>query len=103
MIVVAAGQGKTTLLDAIAGSAPPRAMAGALDGVDLSANLDRFRSVLGYVPQDDIIHPELPLDRTLHYAAMLRLDEDREDRRGVAEVLHDLDLTSTGQGFLSGR
>ena len=80
-----------------------RHSSGALDGVDLSANLDRFRSVLGYVPQDDIIHPELPLDRTLHYAAMLRLDEDRggSTRRGGG--LTRSRLPPTGQGFLSGR
>ena len=31
------------------------------DGIDLHANLRTFRSVLGYVPQDDIIHADLPL------------------------------------------
>ena len=29
--------------------------------------------MLGYVPQDDIIHADLPLERTLRYAARLRL------------------------------
>ena len=43
------------------------------DGVDLHGNLGTFRSVLGYVPQDDIIHADLPLQRTLRYAARLRL------------------------------
>ena len=35
------------------------------DGIDVHANLGGFRSVLGYVPQDDIIHADLPLVRTL--------------------------------------
>ena len=43
------------------------------DGIDVHANLGGFRSVLGYVPQDDIIHADLPLVRTLRYAARLRL------------------------------
>ena len=43
------------------------------DGVDVNGNLGAFRSLLGYVPQDDIIHADLPLRRTLHYAARLRL------------------------------
>jgi hypothetical protein len=30
----------------------------AFDGVDLYRNLDRFRSILGYVPQEDIIARE---------------------------------------------
>ena len=43
------------------------------DGIDLHANLRKFRGVIGYVPQDDIIHADLPLRHTLRYAARLRL------------------------------
>ena len=72
-IVGPSGAGKTTLLEAIAGIAPATSGAVRFDGVDLIANLGTFRSVLGYVPQDDIIHADLPLERTLRYAARLRL------------------------------
>ena len=50
------------------------------DGSELYPNLEAFRSVLGYVPQDDIIHSELAVAATLSYAARLRLpsDTDRE-------------------------
>ena len=52
------------------------------DGVDLHANLDGFRRVLGYVPQDDIIHADLPLERTLRYAAAAAaVVDDCADRR----------------------
>ena len=43
------------------------------DGIDVHADMRTFRSVLGYVPQDDIIHADLPLERMLRYAARLRL------------------------------
>lgn len=72
-IVGPSGAGKTTLLEAIAGIAPATSGSVRFDGVDLHANLATFRSVLGYVPQDDIIHADLPLRRTLRYAARLRL------------------------------
>jgi ABC-type multidrug transport system ATPase subunit len=72
-IVGPSGAGKTTLLEAIAGIAPATSGSVRFDGVDVYANLGAFRSVLGYVPQDDIIHAELPLRRTLRYAARLRL------------------------------
>ena len=72
-IVGPSGAGKTTLLEAIAGIAPPTSGSVRFDGIDLHANLGTFRSVLGYVPQDDIIHADLPLQRTLRYAARLRL------------------------------
>jgi ABC-type multidrug transport system ATPase subunit/ABC-type transport system involved in multi-copper enzyme maturation permease subunit len=72
-IVGGSGAGKTTLLEALAGVRPADEGQVLFDGVDLYANADAFRSVLGYVPQDDIIHAELPLERTLRYAAGLRL------------------------------
>ena len=52
------------------------------DGTDVHANLGTFRGVLGYVPQDDIIHADLPLARTLRYAARLRLPSST----GAADV-----------------
>jgi ABC-type multidrug transport system ATPase subunit len=72
-IVGPSGAGKTTLLEVIAGIAPPTSGSVRFDGVDVHTNLGTFRSVLGYVPQDDIIHADLPLQRTLRYAARLRL------------------------------
>ena len=72
-IVGPSGAGKTTLLEAIAGVVPPTAGSVRFDGIDVHANLGTFRSRLGYVPQDDIIHADLPLVRTLRYAARLRL------------------------------
>jgi ABC-type multidrug transport system ATPase subunit len=72
-IVGPSGAGKTTLLEAVAGIAPANSGSVRFDGVDVYANLSTFRSVLGYVPQDDIIHADLPLERTLRYAARLRL------------------------------
>jgi ABC-type multidrug transport system ATPase subunit len=72
-IVGPSGAGKTILLEAIAGVAAPTAGTVRFDGMDLYANQETFRSVLGYVPQDDIIHADLPLRRMLRYAARLRL------------------------------
>ena len=85
-IVGPSGAGKTTLLEAIAGVAPATTGSVRFDGIDLHANPGTFRSVLGYVPQDDIIHADLPLQRMLRYAARLRLPSsttgDRGRRRG---------------------
>ena len=67
------------------------------DGVDLYANFDGFRRLLGYVPQDDIIHADLPLERTLRYAAALRLPESRSSAEVDAAVegaLAALDLSA---------
>src|ERR1051325_8790653 len=58
-VVGGSGAGKTTLLEALAGVRPAERGAVRFDGVDLYGNLDTFRRLLGYVPQDDIIHADL--------------------------------------------
>ena len=69
------------------------------DGVDLYANPGTFRSVLGYVPQDDIIHADLPLERMLGYAARLRFPSSTsatEIADAVSDALGAVGLTESG-------
>jgi ABC-type multidrug transport system ATPase subunit len=81
-IVGASGGGKSTLLAALAGMQP-------VDGGTISAS--PYCGV-GFVPQDDIIHHDLPLVRTLTYAARLRLPGG-DVRTAVDTVLAELGLT----------
>jgi ABC-type multidrug transport system ATPase subunit len=102
------GAGKTMLLEALAGARPADSGSVLFDGVDVYERLDVFRTVLGYVPQDDIIHLELPLERTLRYAARLRLPSGasrREVDSAVEEALFRLGLAEHAHvrvGALSG-
>lgn len=94
LVVVAGGSGagKTTLLEALAGLAPLAGGQVLFDGMDAHREAARFRSALGYVPQDDIVHAELTLERTLGFAAALRLpdasgsDVDTAVTRALAEL-----------------
>lgn len=107
-IVGGSGAGKTTLLEALAGVRPADEGGVWFDGVELYRNLDAFRSLLGYVPQDDIIHAELPIERTLRYAARLRLPAsvpDAEINARVGDALTTLELAERAGvrvGALSG-
>jgi len=107
-IVGPSGAGKTTLLEAVAGIAPATSGSVCFDGVDVCGNLSTFRSVLGYVPQDDIIHADLPLERTLRYAARLRLPSSTtaaEVNGAVRDALDAVGLTDQAEvrvGSLSG-
>ncbi len=65
------GAGKSTLLEAIAGVRPAASGWVLVDGEELDPS-NRSLAV-GFVPQNDIIHTELPLRRTLEHAATLRL------------------------------
>ena len=70
------GAGKSTLLKAINGYNPPSYGCVLLNGVPLYRCFDMFRSTIGYVPQDDIVHQDLTVEASLHYVAQLRLPGD---------------------------
>ncbi len=95
-IVGGSGAGKTTLLNSLAGLRPVERRMIRYNGADLAANAESYRTLLGYVPQDDIVHTELTVERTLIYAAKLRLPPgtDAAERAGrVAAVMQELGLT----------
>jgi len=70
------GAGKTTLLKALNGASLPSQGVVLFNDAPLHTQFDLFRSSLGYVPQDDIIHVELSVESCLDYIARLRLPPD---------------------------
>ena len=92
------GAGKTTLLNALNGYTPPAQGDVLLNNYDLYAHFDQFRNVLGYVPQDDVIHRELTVFEALWYSARLRLPPDYDDHeieQRIKQVIAQLGLEGT--------
>jgi ABC transport system ATP-binding/permease protein len=67
------GCGKSTLMDALNGMRPAGSGAVFVNDMDLYQNFDLLRRSIGYVPQRDILHEALTVERTLYYAARMRL------------------------------
>jgi ABC transport system ATP-binding/permease protein len=92
------GAGKTTLLRILAGQSRPQTGGQVLyDEVELYDHYDQIRSTLGYVPQEDILHPQLTVKEALFYSARLRLPADcssREIRRRVGEMIDKLGIAN---------
>jgi ABC-type multidrug transport system ATPase subunit/pSer/pThr/pTyr-binding forkhead associated (FHA) protein len=89
------GAGKTTLLLALNGYLPPTSGQVRINGEDLYTIYDALRGSIGYVPQDDIVHPELTVFEAVKYSARFRLPPDYSDEeidRRVEETLRDLGL-----------
>lgn len=98
-LVGTSGAGKSTLLDAINGFRPATHGQVLVNGVDLYRNFDAYRTELGYVPQEDIMHRELTVHDALEYAAKLRMPADtspKEREVRIQQVLHELDLEQRG-------
>ena len=90
IIFGASGSGKSTLVDALSGRRPATAGAVLYNGLDLYTHFEAFRSSIGYVPQQDIVHRRITVGRALAYTARLRLPEDTSEREIEGHVSHVL-------------
>lgn len=96
-ILGGSGAGKTTFMNCINGFEPATEGRVLIDGTDLYKNYQCVKSLIGYVPQQDIVHDNLTLEKMLTYAGRLRLPKDitkQEMSRRVAEVLDMVDLSA---------
>lgn len=89
------GSGKSTLLDALNGRRPATGGAVFYNGADLYASFDAFRTSIGYVPQQDIVHRKISIRRALQYTARLRLPPDTSAAEAddyIEQVLEKVEL-----------
>ena len=94
-VVGPSGAGKSTLLGALTGLKPAPRGSVYFGGRDLYADYDELRQRIGFVPQDDVVHPELTVAQSLGYAAELRFAPDvsaAERAERVDEVMAELGL-----------
>ena len=94
-LVGGSGAGKSTLMKAMNGYEPANRGQLLMDGEPLYAKLDLYRTQMGYVPQDDIIHRALPVRTALYYAAKLRLPDARssEIEARIQDALRAVEMT----------
>lgn len=98
------GAGKSTLLKALNGYTPPEFGCVLLNEMPLYPCFDMFRNAIGYVPQDDIVHPELTVEQSLHYVAKLRLPPDvpMEQRKDLIDsTIETLGLSHVRQSRIN--
>ena len=67
------GCGKSTLLKVLNGDSMPTRGRVYLFGMDLYTHFNLLKQSIGYVPQEDIVHGDLTVEKSLYYAAKLRL------------------------------
>jgi ABC-type multidrug transport system ATPase subunit len=94
-IMGASGSGKSTLLNILNGNIKPQTGQVFINGYDLyDENHEGKSSIIGYVPQDDILFEELTVYQNLHFNAQLCLNNYAEEKRKelVEKTLFDLDL-----------
>ncbi|MBM74640.1 MAG: hypothetical protein CMK59_04495 [Proteobacteria bacterium] len=89
------GAGKTTLLNAINGVAPADTGSVTFNGHDFHRLLTEDKSLVGIVPQDDLVLPELTVEESLFFSGRLRLHPSTPEEdiwKQVDRVLMELDI-----------
>lgn len=97
------GAGKTTLLKVLNGYDTPTKGTSLINNWKLSDAYAVLKTTIGYVPQDDILHPELTVTEALRYYARLRLAADTsndEINKKIDDILKDLGLDGTKGTFI---
>ncbi|MFQ6101777.1 MAG: ATP-binding cassette domain-containing protein, partial [Anaerolineae bacterium] len=93
-LVGTSGAGKSTLMMALNGFARAEGQV-LVNGDNLYQHFDLYRTMVGYVPQDDIIHKDLTVANALRYAARLRLPPDTSDEeieQRIDRVLQQVEM-----------
>lgn len=94
-VVGGSGAGKSTLVDCVNGRRPGTGGKIYYDTNDFYQNMYCYQSVIGYVPQKDILHENLPLFDSLRYTASMRIKNGitkREIDEIVRKVIHEVKL-----------
>src|SRR5579859_5759799 len=86
------GAGKSTLMGILATITRPTEGRVTWNGVDIARSPDELRRVLGYLPQDFGVYPNLTAVEFLDYLAALKGLDRRAARRRIEELLHLVNL-----------
>ncbi len=88
------GAGKSTLMKIIATISKPTEGALFLDGEDIVKNPDCIRKVLGYLPQDFGVYPNLNAYEFLEYIAAMKGVGGKDLRKRIDMLLDGVNLTA---------
>ena len=91
-LVGGSGSGKSTLMKSLLRINHLDSGQVYLNGDDLRQNWAIYRSQVGYVPQEDIIHNNLTVEEVLKYACKLRLPPDTNVKEEVGKIIEQVKL-----------
>jgi ABC-type multidrug transport system ATPase subunit len=96
------GAGKSTLMRILATLTQPTAGRILWNGTDISREPDSLRAVLGYLPQDFGVYPNLSATEFLEYLAAVKGVDTASAHKRIGELLELVNLASVARRPLGG-
>jgi ABC-type multidrug transport system ATPase subunit len=100
-LIGANGAGKSTLIKALSTLLRPTGGQILLDGVDICRKPNAMRNVLGYLPQDVPVYPNLDAWEYLAFLASIKGLNEKEARHQIKSLMKALHLSDVGKKHLS--
>ncbi|WP_231845191.1 ABC transporter ATP-binding protein [Methanocella paludicola] len=88
------GAGKTTLIRALIGLIKADSGIATVNGLDINADADRVRKVIGYLPEAYGLYDEMTVYNILDYTARLHRIEAPARKQRIEELLRTFELES---------
>jgi ABC-type multidrug transport system ATPase subunit len=95
------GAGKSTLMKILATLVKPTSGTVSLDGADIQKKPDSLRRLLGYLPQDVAVYPNLTAFEFLSYMASLKSLPGAGAKKQINDLLEIFHLSGYGKRRLS--
>lgn len=86
------GSGKTTIMRILTGFFPPTSGRARVAGYDVEKNSLEARRKIGYLPENVVLYPDLPVQTFLAFCAEVKGLRGAEVRRRVQQVIEEVGL-----------
>lgn len=86
------GAGKTTLMKVLTGFIHPSSGSAEVGGFDVLEDTEKVQEMIGYLPENAPIYPELTVQSYLKMIAELRKIPETKKNRYISEAIHAVDL-----------
>lgn len=86
------GAGKTTLMKILTGYLHPSSGTAIIDGKDVLLETDKVQEMIGYLPENAPVYPELTVQSYLKMMADLRNIASSEQKSYISEAVHAVGL-----------
>ena len=86
------GSGKTTIMRILTGFFPPTSGRARIGGLDVETHSLEVRQKVGYMPENTVLYPDMPVQRFLAFCAEVKGLRGRAARDRVERMIEDVGL-----------
>ena len=96
------GAGKSTTLNIITGYTPSSSGSVLIDGIDIVSYPEAAKRLIGYLPEQPPLYPEMTVEEYLYFAAALKGVKKARRKEQIERAMEDVTATDVRNKLISG-